>query len=304
MEEEKQDNARIEKPIIVEKVKITPEQIRKRLEQYIKDNPDRIYSATKARYYQNLQNFYNHNAFGFGINGNQTNYDYTTPGGQSKIQATYDYSKNNAQDFLTNVAMVGAAPVFNTVGKVYTKALGSPFVKTGGNLGRLNTYTANGILGEGAEAIVIKNTPTTVAKISAIPVNEITARNAVPNVVKSKYIGFVKDGKIKLPTYIQDKVKVLTEETFPKYANKLDKAMERSGFRRVNDPNVQYRAYTNGQVVVDDIAPSNVGLTSGNSYLDIILPNFLKKPQIIDMAYQTVSEWTSQGFTLKRGGKL
>lgn len=30
---------------------------------------------------------------------------------------------------------------------------------------------------------------------------------------------------------------------------------------RVNDPNVQYRAYTNGQVVVDDVSPGNVGLT-------------------------------------------
>ena len=101
-----------------------------------------------------------------------------------------------------------------------------------------------------------------------------------------------KDKRIKLPTYIQNKVKVLTEETFPKYIDKLDRAMERSGFKRVNDPNVQYRAYTNGQVVIDDIAPGNVGLT------------FFRQPKIIDFNLQSVPEWIEQGFKLKKGGKL
>lgn len=86
--------------------------------------------------------------------------------------------------------------------------------------------------------------------------------------------------------------RILTEQTFPKYANKLDRAMERSGFRRVNDPNVQYRAYTNGQVVVDDVAPGNVGL------------DWLRRPKMIDFNMQTVPEWTAQGFTLKDGGIL
>ena len=63
---------------------------------------------------------------------------------------------------------------------------------------------------------------------------------------------------------------MLTEETFPKYIEKLDRAMQKSGFRRVNDPNVQYRAYTNGRVVVDDIAPGNVGL------------DWLRRPKMID----------------------
>ncbi len=68
--------------------------------------------------------------------------------------------------------------------------------------------------------------------------------------------------------------------------------MAKSGFKIVNDPQVQYRAYTNGQVVIDDIAPGNVGL------------NFFRQPRIIDFNLQTVPEWTSQGFILKRGGKL
>lgn len=61
---------------------------------------------------------------------------------------------------------------------------------------------------------------------------------------------------------------------------------------KVNDPNVQYRAYTNGTVVVDDVSPGNVGLT------------FFKKPKLLDFNFQTVPSWTSQGFTLKNGGKF
>lgn len=128
--------------------------------------------------------------------------------------------------------------------------------------------------------------------MTSIPVEEMAARNQIPNTVQSRYIGYVKDQGTKLPTYIQRKLKILTEQTFPKYVDKLDKAMERSGFRRVNDPNVQYRAYTNGQVVVDDVAPGNVGL------------DWLRRPKMIDFNLQTVPEWTAQGFHLKRGGKL
>lgn len=65
-------------------------------------------------------------------------------------------------------------------------------------------------------------------------------------------------------------MKVLTEKTFPKYVDKLDKAMQKKGFRKVNDPNVQYRAYTDGKVVVDDVSPGNVGL------------NLFGKPRLID----------------------
>lgn len=81
-------------------------------------------------------------------------------------------------------------------------------------------------------------------------------------------IKFQRGGSKRFPTFIQKKVKVLGEKTFPKYVDKLDKAMQKSGFRKVNDPNVQYRAYTNGTVVVDDVSPGNVGLT------------FFKKPKL------------------------
>lgn len=309
-----QDNTRVVRPPIIQKIKLTPEQIKRiqaiRYAEYAKRNQARIYDADKAKYYRNLQNFYNHNIFGYGISGNQTRFDPTTQEGQAVIQSNFDYTKGNAAEFISNIAGVGATSAISGVvrkaGQLYSKVFRGPFkqISSKGNLGAMKQYTKNGVIGEGAEAVVVKNTPTTVGKITTIPVEEMTARNSIPNTMQSKYVGFVKNKGIKLPTYIQNKVKVLTKETFPKYVDKLDKAMKKSGFKRVNDPNVQYRAYTNGSIVIDDIAPGNVGLTSGNSYLDIILPDFLKKPQIIDMAYQTVPEWTSQGFRLKDGGKL
>ena len=117
-------------------------------------------------------------------------------------------------------------------------------------------------------------------------------RNTIPNSLPLKFVGYVREGSKRFPTFIQKKVKVLSEKTFPKYVDKLDKAMQKSGFRKVNDPNVQYRAYTNGTVVVDDVSPGNVGLT------------FFKKPKLLDFNLQTVPSWTSQGFTLKNGGKF
>ena len=117
-------------------------------------------------------------------------------------------------------------------------------------------------------------------------------RNAIPNSLPLKFVGYVKDGTKRFPTFIQKKVKVLSEKTFPKYVDKLDKAMQKKGFRKVNDPDVQYRAYTDGNVVIDDVAPGNVGL------------NFFRQPKLIDFNLQTVPSWTAQGFKLGKGGKI
>ena len=295
------DNTRVSQPSIKEKVRLTQEQLqriqRRKLQELFKRNQAYIYDADKAKYYKNLQNFYNYNAFGYGLQGRPTRFDPSTPEGQQAISSTFNYARGNALDFLADVSSVGISSGIGKVGRkasqVYSKLTKGVFKPPSGNeaLGTLKQYAKNPI-GGGAEAVVIKNTPTTVGKITSIPVEEMTARNSIPNTIKSKYIGYVKDRKIKLPTYIQKKVKVLTEETFPKYVDKLDKAMERSGFTRVNDPNVQYRAYTNGQVVVDDVSPGNVGLT------------FLRQPKMIDFNLQPASEWVAQGFKLKKGGKL
>ena len=284
------DNTRVSQPIIKEKVRLTPEQLQRiqqrKLQELSKRNQAYIYDADKAKYYRNLQNFYNYNAFGYGLQGRPTRFDPSTPEGQRAISSTFNYARGNALDFLANVSSVGISSGIGKVGwkasQVYSKLTKGVFKppSSNGALGTLKQY-ANNPIGGGAEAVVINNTPTTVGKITSIPVEEMTARNSIPNTIKSKYIGYVKDRKIKLPTYIQQKVKVLTEE-----------AMERSGFTRVNDPNVQYRAYTNGQVVVDDVSPGNVGLT------------FLRQPKMIDFNLQPVSEWVAQGFRLRDGGKL
>lgn len=286
------DNTRVRTPIIV------PQQTREeRIYGKVKNRQEYIYDADKVKYYTNLQNFYNQNAFGYGLQGRPTRFNPSTPEGQQAISATFNYAKGNAVDFLANVSGAGLSSRISKIGnkaaQAYSKITRGVFKSPSKNgaLGTLKQYSKNPI-GGGAEAVVIKNTPTTVGKITSIPVEEMAARNAIPNTIKSKYIGYVKDRKIKLPTYIQKKVKVLTEETFPKYVNKLDKAMERSGFIRVNDPNVQYRAYTNGQVVIDDVSPGNVGLI------------FFRQPKMIDFNLQPVSEWVAQGFKLKKGGKL
>ena len=295
--EKKNDKTRVQKSIHL-KIKAPPKIVKE---------PSYIYDTDKAKYFQNLQNFYNYNVFGYGLNGTQTKFDPTTSEGQNKIQSTFNNSRDKAVDFLIDAfAPQIQASTIKAASSLYDNLIQGVFKhpSVNGAYSAMSKYVINPI-GEGAEAIVINNTPTTVAKITSIPIKEMKARNSIPNTIKSKYIGYVKDRKIKLPTYIQQKVKVLTEETFPKYVDKLDKAMERSGFTKINDPNVQYRAYTNGQVVIDDVAPGNIGLTSGNPWLDKILPDFLKKPQIIDMSYQTVPEWINLGYQLKRnGGKL
>lgn len=295
-----QDNTKVNRQQLPIKITITPQQ-RQQLQQNkfqkaVQNNKSRIYDADKANYYRDLQNFYNNNFFGYGVSGNQTKYDSSTTQGQAAIQSNFDYAKGNVQNLGENIAMAGiagaASKAISKGSQVYSKLFKGPFRTPSkrGSLGTMKQYTKNGTLGSGSEAVVINNTPTTVGKITTIPQKEMAARNAIPNTVPSRYVGFVKDKGTKLPTYIQRKVKTLTEDTFPRYVEKLDNAMAKSGFRRVNDPNVQYRAYTNGQVVVDDVAPGNVGL------------DWLRRPKIIDFNLQTVPEWMAQGFTLKNGG--
>ena len=64
------DNTRVSQPIIKEKVRLTPEQLQRiqqrKLQELSKRNQAYIYDADKAKYYKNLQDFYNYNAFGCG----------------------------------------------------------------------------------------------------------------------------------------------------------------------------------------------------------------------------------------------
>lgn len=267
---EQSDNTRVvvKYPILSEQSKLVPRK------------QDQLYDADKTKYYQNLQNFYNNNIFGYGVFGNQTRYDPHKE--REQIKSNFDYSRNNAINFTTSLLPTGVAG--------YSKSILPTTRKEGviDNLSSLLPYK----IGEGAEAIVISNSPTTVGKIAQVSSKDLLRRNAIPNSEPLKFIGYVKDGAKKFPAFIQKKLKILNEETFPKYVDKLDKAMEKSGFRKINDPNVQYRAYTNGTVVIDDVAPGNVGVT------------LFKKPKLIDFNLQSVPEWLEEGFILKKGGKL
>ena len=280
-----QDNTKVirKQPLAFQLTKEQQSRIKQRkLQEAVKRNQAVIYDTNKAKYYQNMQNFYNNNFFGYGVFGNQTHYDPSKEEDQKKIQSNFNYAKDNVKNIGTSLITVGPASSFKGI---------LPSVSRRVTVGKLSALTPYKI-GQGSEAIVIRNSPTTVGKITQVGSGEMLKRNAIPNSLPLKFVGYVRDGSKRFPTFIQKKVKVLSEKTFPKYVGKLDKAMQKSGFRKVNDPNVQYRAYTNGTVVVDDVSPGNVGLT------------FFKKPKLLDFNLQTVPSWTSQGFTLKNGGKF
>lgn len=280
-----QDNTRIvrKQPLAFQLTKEQQTRIKQRkLQEAVKRNQAVIYDTDKAKYYQNMQNFYNNNFFGYGVFGKQTHYDPSKEENQKKIQSNFNYAKDNVKNIGTSLVTAGPMSFFKGV---------LPSVSKRVTVGELSTLTPYKI-GQGSEALVIRNSPTTVGKITQVGSGEMLKRNAIPNSLPLKFVGYVRDGSKRFPTFIQKKVKVLGEKTFPKYVDKLDKAMQKRGFRKVNDPNVQYRAYTNGTVVVDDVSPGNVGLT------------FFKKPKLLDFNLQTVPSWTSQGFTLKNGGKF
>lgn len=280
-----QDNTRIvrKQPLAFRLTREQQARIKqKKLQEAAKRNQAVIYDADKAKYYQNMQNFYNNNFFGYGVFGKQTHYDPSKEEDQKKIQFNFNYAKDNVKNIGTSLITVGPLSSFKGV---------LPSVSRRVTVGKLFALTPYKI-GQGSEVLVIRNSPTTVGKITQVGSGEMLKRNTIPNSLPLKFVGYVRDGSKRFPTFIQKRVKVLSEKTFPKYVDKLDKAMQKSGFRKVNDPNVQYRAYTNGTVVVDDVSPGNVGLT------------FFKKPKLLDFNLQTVPSWTSQGFTLKNGGKF
>lgn len=260
-----QDNTKVSRKII----------IKTKFPRKWKPKQERVYDADKAKFYRNKQSMYNSSLFG---PSSPTRYDPTTEQGQKAIDAAFEQTTSNAKDLVYNMAgtILGRPLGILPRGRMIT-----------GRIEKLLPYK----IGEGAEAMVFDN-GTSVLKVGSVTPKEIVKRNSIPNTIPSKYVGKVKTKYAKLPAYTQRKVKVLTEETFPKYVERLDQAMQKSGFRRVNDPNVQYRAYTNGKVVVDDISPGNVGL------------NWLRRPKIIDSSVQTVPEWIEMGFTLKNGGKI
>lgn len=91
-------------------------------------------------------------------------------------------------------------------------------------------------IGQGSESIVVRNTPTTVGKITQCTRNLL--KRTIPNSAKTDIVGEVEYNGQRLPMLVQEKLKTITEKQFPKYAEKLDKLMERAGYKRIHDPAV------------------------------------------------------------------
>lgn len=272
-----QDNLRVKKPIIVG-YKMSPQQL---VGYYISQRKvDRIYDADKAKMYRDKQNMYNSTLFG---PSSPTNYDATTEEGQKKIDAAFEQTANNAKELVMNAAgAIVSSPFIGLIPR------GRPI---GGSIGRIE-YLRPFKIGGGAEAEVFDNGVGSVIKVGSISKRQMALRNSFPNVQKSVYIGTSKSPYAKLNAFRQKRLKITTPKTFNKIIKKLDKKMEKAGFKKVKDPQVQYRAYTNGKYVIDDISPDNVGTTLFGS------------PRIVDMSVQTVPEWLALGYTLKKGGRL
>lgn len=144
------------------------------------------------------------------------------------------------------------------------------------NLDLLHSYK----IGEGSEMGVFDNGDFTVLKISHF--NDISAfyiKNTIPYFSPLKLVGFANVSQILLPVFIQEKLRILNEDSFYKYIDKLDQLMIEKGFTVLNNPFVQYRAYTNGKIIIDDISPDNLGLDS------------LGRIRIIDCNIINKSEW-------------
>lgn len=203
----KQDNTRVSREYAFP-FKLSKEQQdtikQRKLDKVIKRNQSVIYDTKKAKHYQNMQNFYNNNFFGYGVFGNQTNYNPTKEEDQQKIQANFNYSKDNVKNLGETLITTSILGPFKGVLPSTSKRV------TVGNLSALTPYK----IGEGAEAIVIKNSPTTVGKITQVGSGEMLKRNAVPNSSPVKFVGYVRDGSKRFPTFIQKKMKILTEKLF------------------------------------------------------------------------------------------
>ena len=100
-----QDNTRVirKQPLAFQLTKEQQTRIKQRkLQEAVKRNQAVIYDTDKAKYYQNMQNFYNNNFFGYGVFGKQTHYDPSKEENQKKIQSNFNYAKDNVKNISCN----------------------------------------------------------------------------------------------------------------------------------------------------------------------------------------------------------
>lgn len=267
---EPSDNTRVNvtskpQPIILSKEQA--EQIQnQRIQQALARDPDYVLDTSELEKYQNMQNFYNGNYWGYGMFGKQTNYNPSTSQGQMLIQSNYDYSKSNVQNFAENLLTAGAA---EGIGQAIKWAV-TPVT-----------------IGQGAEAIVTSAPLSpTVTKISTIPRFEMHVRNMVPGALKSEYIG-TSGG---LNTYIQPKIRILSKEQIAKASKTLEKIMTNKGWKKITHPNLEGVGYTKGNWVVSDLGQGNIG------------KDIFGRVRLTDFSIETVPEFKMA--MQRRGGKL
>lgn len=114
----RQDNTRVSrKPVLAFKLsKEQKERLKQRkLQELTRKNQAVIYDADKAKYYQNMQNFYNNNFFGYGVFGHQTHYDPSKEEDQQKIQSNFNYAKDNVKNMGTSLITAGPISSFKGV---------------------------------------------------------------------------------------------------------------------------------------------------------------------------------------------
>lgn len=265
---EKSDNTRVVQSIVVNPP--TPEQQRKiderRRQEMLRQNVDQLWDTNQLRYFENLQNFYNNNIWFNGLS-HQTNIDPHTVQGQAAIQSNFDYAKQNAQNFVEQLAVAG---IGEGVGQAVRWAI-TP-VETG----------------RGAEAVVSSAPASTrVIKVTTIPRDEMHLRNQVPGALRSDYVG-TSNG---LTTYTQSKVRILSADQIKKVTKSLENLMKSKGWRRITHPNLDGLGFTNGRYVVSDLGVGNIG------------QDLLGRPRLVDFVIETVPDFRiaiqKQGGTFK-----
>lgn len=261
---EQSDNTRVVQPLFIPRAegvkRATPQQ------PPVQPKQDQLWDADKVKMYENMQNFYNNNFWGYGVFGNQTNFDPRTPQGQAAIQANFDYAKGNMQNFAETLLTAGIA-------------------EGAGQAVRWATTPTR--IGSGAEAVVSSAPASTrVTKVTTIPRSEMHIRNTVPGALKSRYVG-TSNG---LNTYTQPKIRILSREQLAKATGRLEKFMQSKGWKRVTHPNLQGLGFSNGRYVVSDLGPGNVGR------------DWLGRLRLADFSVETVPQFRAA--MMKKGGTL
>lgn len=258
---EQQDNTRVVKPLLLKPIgKVTTQPVPL-------PEPDQLWDTDKVKIYQNMQNFYNNNFWGYGVFGRQTNYNPRTSQGQAAIQSNFDYAKQNAENFVEQLAVAGI----------------------GEGVGQAIRWATTPVeTGRGAEAIVSSAPASTrVTKVTTIPRSEMHLRNQVPGALRSDYVR-TSNG---LTTYTQNKVRILSADQIKKATKSLENIMKSKGWHRITHPNLDGLGFTNGRYVVSDLGVGNIG------------QDLLGRPRLVDFVIETVPDFRiamqKQGGTFK-----